>query len=165
MNREEPPEAWEARVRDAETEIDLWAASRVAAQELLRVDDSVHGADLWHAFETLRDRDPRQEGAAHDAYWQLRSPAPDPRRIERARRGLKLSRIRLEHARSLGWPEAWDLTYMPKWLGYGGTTESARVWAEAGWTPNQIFDMTEELGAVETLVVAVDVPTAPGSGR
>lgn len=99
-----------------------------------RPEDKDLEADLWSAYWTIQDWDSSGAEAGHRAHLD----------------SLRQELGRAEEAESLaveqGWPRTWPPHLLPVWLQHGGTVESAREWADAGWSPAEILTSTRLTG-------------------
>lgn len=116
------------------------------ARAVLGVDATVKGAALWKAYEARAEKEPDREADFLRAYHHLHNPhGPNERELETRIRDLQ-DQIALEEqrevarradeevARSLGWPVEWDHRLRHLGESLGGTMESARAWADLGWS-------------------------------
>lgn len=162
---EAPPslEERERRLAEATAAHSRWNEAVPAARELLRIDDSVKGSALWRAYEVRSAEEPEHEAAFLDAYHLLHNPMlPD---VEPLRKRVDESRARVEELRAAGWPDGWDGRLLSIWKRAGGTMESARAWAERGWSALTVLGAAQlELpwnAPVGTRIKLLSPPPAP----
>jgi hypothetical protein len=91
------------------------------AYEALSRQEPAREREFWDAYEIILRRGPRQEHLADAIKEQQRS-----------------DRLR-ELVAELGWPSSWPPRYVALWERLGGTGESARAWAQAGWTVREVL--------------------------
>lgn len=84
-------------------------------------------ADLWSAYWVIHEWDTQGGDDGRDTY------------LAELQKLLRQTESEAGNAKEAGWPEPWPAPLMQVWLKHGGSIESARSWAAAGWTAAEVL--------------------------
>ena len=135
-----------------------------AARELLGLEpDQVV---LYKHVKERISQNPNDESWAletWDAFWRIQKSYSAPneqqleqalRRAEKTQSDFQMQQIREQSdAAKRGWPDGWPWELCKVWRNRGGTMPSARAWAEAGYTAEEVL-----LGTPPTPEAMTDLP-------